>query len=736
MDRKTFFGRDREVRSLLSLVLAEQLVVLFGKSGMGKSSLINAGLSGVLHERGYFPMTVRVGDQASGPVAALVDGVRTAAATAGVEIVGADDSDLWTFFRTAEFWSRTDDLLQPVLVLDQFEELFTLHAPEARQEFILQFAELVRGRDATGRSQTWSRSGRLDSGRAPPKILLALREDHLADLDELARDVPGILKHRFRIGGLDADNAHRAIIEPAMLDDPALDTPAFTYSETALQHILAFLTTHRHAGEAVVGGEVEPVQLQLICQYVEEGVRSRGVGRGVDGRVEVTLEDLGGDKQLQRVLEDFYERTLASIDSPWQRRRVRRLCERRLISAGGRRLTEAEDEIETTHGVSKDRLRDLVNARLLRPEPRLGGVFYELSHDTLVGPILRSRGRRIVRGRVVVAAASGFLLAWLGPWWLITGAEERAEAQFDQFAASGLPGRDDPDLFDEVVGSRFREIRQQIDHGLQSRQGYGALVHALVEVGARYPMYSYSVQSLRDSITTAFVARYDLQPPSEAEDTSLNPRVLIEGGTFTMGSADDSPRHRVTLSAFRIQQHEVTNEEYERFDPGGGCAGEPKQPVVCVTWYESMAYAAWLGGTLPTEAQWEFAARGEAGREYPWGPEEPSCDRAVSGECGRSSPDTVMSRPAGATPEGVHDLAGNASEWVSDWYDNYSDAAAVDPFGPVSGSMRVSRGGSFNVGANYLRGSDRYSSHPRYGSDLVGFRVAWPGPVVGRSTRN
>ena len=152
IDRDTFFGRTREKRSVLSLVLAERLVVLFGKSGTGKSSLINAGLIEPLRELGHFVMTVRIADRTRDPVDGLLAGVRTAADEDKVEIINGDMSGLEAFFRTAEFWSADNDLLQPVLVVDQFEELFTLHAPEPRRDFIRQLGELMRGRASSARS--------------------------------------------------------------------------------------------------------------------------------------------------------------------------------------------------------------------------------------------------------------------------------------------------------------------------------------------------------------------------------------------------------------------------------------------------------------------------------------------------------------------------------------------------------------------------------------------------------
>ncbi len=362
LDRKTFFGRDRESRTLLSLVLGEALVVLFGKSGLGKSSLINAGLAEPLRRRGYFPMMVRLGDRDTGPLGGIFDGVRSAARDAEVDLLriddgvededALDDSSLWRFFKTTELWSQSNDPLRPVLILDQFEELFTLHQPKARRELIAQLAELVRGRATPGERSTAGRA--LDEGPPDLKLVISLREDFLANLEELARDIPGILHNRYRLGPLTLDGARRAIVEPARLDDEAFETVPFSYREEAVEEIVTFLGKRRLGEETVETEEVEPVQLQLICQYLEEKVRDRKVVR----KGEISDTDLGGERHMQRVLEGFYDRTVRSIRSPAERRAVRRLCEKRLISGGGRRLTEDEEEIERRFKISKDLLRE------------------------------------------------------------------------------------------------------------------------------------------------------------------------------------------------------------------------------------------------------------------------------------------------------------------------------------------------------------------------------------------
>ena len=130
----------------------------------------------------------------------------------------------------------------------------------------------------------------------------------------------------------------------------------------------------------------------------------------------------------------------------------------------------------------------------------------------------------------------------------------------------------------------------------------------------------------------------------------------------------------------------------------------------------------------PTEAQWEFAARGTEGREYPWGDAEPTCELANFTTCG-SELKAVGIHPSGATPEGVEDLAGNVREWCADWYAGYpgGDAAIeTDPSGPDLGSARVLRGGSFPFTPGFLRSANRNGNlDPEYSYRYLGFRVVW-----------
>ena len=211
---------------------------------------------------------------------------------------------------------------------------------------------------------------------------------------------------------------------------------------------------------------------------------------------------------------------------------------------------------------------------------------------------------------------------------------------------------------------------------------------------------------------------------------------------------DESPVHGVRLKAYRIGRYPVTVGEYLRFIEARGYEDKTfwssggfgqwqapdeweeqlehgNRPVVGVSWFEAAAYATWAGSRLPTEAEWERAARGPKGRRYPWGDEEPDRSRMNydKSKVGHPTPVGVYAR--GATPDGILDMAGNVWEWCSDWHDEdyYSEAASDSHQGPSTGEFRVVRGGCWDGGARYCRSAYRGGYAPEGRIFLVGFRV-------------
>ncbi|MEM9455848.1 MAG: SUMF1/EgtB/PvdO family nonheme iron enzyme [Myxococcota bacterium] len=232
--------------------------------------------------------------------------------------------------------------------------------------------------------------------------------------------------------------------------------------------------------------------------------------------------------------------------------------------------------------------------------------------------------------------------------------------------------------------------------------------------------------------------------------------VEVPGGEFEMGSnafSNEQPIRQVWVDTFWIDETEVTVEAYKEcvdagvctepstgtycnWSQGGPVAGRENHPVNCVSWFQAEAYCEWVqGGTkrLPTEAEWEKAARGTDGRVYPWGDTpQPSCDRLVMSDaaaggagCGTGATWEVGSMPLGASPYGVQDMAGNVWEWVADWYGYYDAGETNNPVGPRNGTSRVLRGGSwFFDFTSIFRAAYRDSNDPTDSGNGVGLRCA------------
>ena len=212
---------------------------------------------------------------------------------------------------------------------------------------------------------------------------------------------------------------------------------------------------------------------------------------------------------------------------------------------------------------------------------------------------------------------------------------------------------------------------------------------------------------------------------------------FLMGDNFNEGSSDERPVHAVYLDSYNISKYEVTFEQYDKFceetfrnKPNDEGWGRGNRPVIYVNWDDAKAFCEWLSQktgkniNLPTEAQWEKAARGTDQRRYPWGNSDPNCGIVNYNNCyGTTRP--VGSYPTGVSPYGVHDMAGNVWEWCSDWYSStyYSESPYNNPTGPSSGSYKIRRGGSWDNGANKVRCTYRYPNPPSSGGRKLGFRL-------------
>jgi serine/threonine-protein kinase len=301
----------------------------------------------------------------------------------------------------------------------------------------------------------------------------------------------------------------------------------------------------------------------------------------------------------------------------------------------------------------------------------------------------------------------------------------------------------------------------------------------LLLAGCNPPLGPVSDTGSQTALKTPTLNLEDQTKATPGENILIRPAddavmVFVPGGTFTMGSseeeiaaavelcqqyllfgscmrsrfADEAPQHQVTLDSFWIDQTEVTNAQYSQCVASGNCRRaacfhdfpihESDQPVGCVSWYDAQAFCEWAGGRLPTEAEWEYAARGSQGFIFPWGYEfDPTrtnyCDvnctyrwRDDSFNDGFSWPAPAASFPSGVSWCGALDMAGNNWEWVADWYapDYYANSPTQNPQGPEEGTLRVLRGGSCHFFPPYLRTARRSANPPTSVYASGGFRCA------------
>jgi hypothetical protein len=427
IDRELFRGRKQEIDHVLHSILTVDLFVVYAISGVGKTSLLTAGVLEPLRHRQFFPVIIRLNDPTTPPVALIDAQIRSAGDSAeGIAVSrhpstrGVEPSSLWDLLSGLEIW-RGNTLQRPVLIFDQFEELFTLDWSDEHRD------GLIEGLGQILRHHLSEQPARGGGEPLPPpdvKVILIVREDSLGELEALAAHVPQIMRHRFRLDGLAPDQARAAICDPAEVNDARLITDRFSYSDDAAQTILDFLRAREVHGRPAPTRSIDPSQLQIICHHIERSIVPRKRDEvDSDSTVEISEADLGGKEGLERILRDFYRNELATF-SPKERKLVRRLCEAGLINRYGRRLSLEEGQICAEFGLTKATLERLVDRRLLRAEPRVGSIYYELAHDTLTTPIIayrdearsarRRRWRRLfgaVFGLFCLVAALAFVVA-------------------------------------------------------------------------------------------------------------------------------------------------------------------------------------------------------------------------------------------------------------------------------------------------------------------------------------
>ena len=389
--RQYFFGREGEIGELTRRVQRKQLTVLFGQSGLGKTSILNAGVVPRLRAEGYCPVYVRVdyGSSAPPPAEQIKQAVFRATAGSGAWTrPGSAErgESLWEFLhhRDDELRDAEGRSVIPLLIFDQFEEIFTLaqadDAGRARAtEFIADLADLVENRPPRALEARMEADDgvaeRFDFARADYRILIALREDYLAHLEGLKSAMPSITQNRMRLARMTGEQALDAVLKPG---------GSLVTAEVA-ESIVRFVA----GGAELRNAEVEPSLLSLICRELNNA-------RIAQGKTTISIDVLAGSNAT--ILGEFYERALA--DQPAA---LRKVIEDALLTDSGYRENIAEERVLKAFAAAAAQpdaataLATLVNRRLLRIEERLDVRRVELTHDVLCSVVKASRAERLER---------------------------------------------------------------------------------------------------------------------------------------------------------------------------------------------------------------------------------------------------------------------------------------------------------------------------------------------------
>ena len=386
-----FNGRRHETAALRRLVAEGPLTILFGASGLGKTSLLQAGLFPAVRSDHLLPVLVRLDfrEESAPFIGQLTRALQAALTAGGVDAPSLQNAgSLWEYLHRAdlELWSSQNRLLTPLFVLDQFEEVFTLGAahPAAIASFRTDLADLVENRLPTGLAQRVLRdeaaTSQLSLDRQRYKVLLSFREDFLPAVEGWKRDIPSIVRNRLRLLPMSGDQAFDAVHKTA----PHLASRDM--ARRVVSFVAASKTQERDPPVDVAELNVEPALLSLVCH----GLNERRKEQHKPAFDEELLQGTG-----QAVVEDFYQNAVASLPD-----NVQRFITRELITESGFRKPCDLDDARKVHGIADAQLRLLEDRRLIRREWARGSERVELTHDLLTPVVREHRARQRLADRV------------------------------------------------------------------------------------------------------------------------------------------------------------------------------------------------------------------------------------------------------------------------------------------------------------------------------------------------
>ncbi|HEY3177722.1 MAG TPA: ATP-binding protein [Casimicrobiaceae bacterium] len=531
-DTHFFFGRDSEISDLLARTNRSLLTLLYGRAGLGKTSLVRAGLAPRLMARGFFPVYLRpraLLEDGRDPVAEVIRTVAAAAKAHNVEATGTFEApSLWELFHreSFDFWDANNRIVTPVLVFDQFEEVFqildeTSAAVPKIKALLDSLSELVENRVPArlgAMDLPNSDEYRFEMARADYRVILSFREDYLPQVRQLRTIVPSVIENHLRLEPLDGEQA-REVVQGAgkMLVDAtaaALLVRSVGHQAGLLQLLLGSSARGANPSESTLRDlVVEPAILSVVCFYLNTERQLRG-----QQTIDVGLVKL---KKPEDIFDEYYRWATAGAGPA-----VRRFVETALVTADGQRVLYPVRALDAQPPAVKDGVDKLLERGVLRREWFGGEERLEVSHDLLLRPIMdaqqntfRDRDRKRATTRFGVAAV---LIAFvLGGAWYVNSAEQRTQAERSQRKAAieaamvaTLPSWDGKNEMAGLIDAahaartpdeRAKALEQVLQYAVTS--GSNEATRALPTFAATYAQLEIDRESNRPGSYSAVVAR-------------------------------------------------------------------------------------------------------------------------------------------------------------------------------------------------------------------------------------
>jgi formylglycine-generating enzyme required for sulfatase activity len=728
-DARFFYGREAEIQGLLRHLRHHNSLFVIGPSGSGKSSLVFAGLVPKLHERQPGQWLVRSMRPGSDPMWSLREALDGSPASASPTVKAYREL-------VASALAQHPPVLRLLLVVDQFEELFTQAEKPQQAAFITALKSLQGVETCT--------------------LLLAMRADFYPDL--MNSDLwPVDVGQRLEIAPLRGGALRQAIQQPAAdvgvhleasllerlladaADEPGVlplvqETMVLLWGD--MQRRLLPLSAYERLGGAPSTGSPVP------ASQVQAGQAGRsGLAVAIAEKADATLAELPPDEQA--IARRIFLRLVQFGEGRADTRRQQLVSALRAASdepllldqtlhhlAGNRLVTLSGEEGDT------DRQVDLAHEALINGWPRLGEWLWERREAEQTRRRLEAKAAEWVRLKGVGGLLDGVGLREAERWLESSdatdlGYSETLPALVEASRAAIEEAKREKEATHQRELEQAQALAQEQQRRAEAQVRAARRLRWLVALLVLLALVAPGIWSYRQVLR--LMARGEMVP--------------LPGGHVTIGSAeevafaDETPAWSTDVASFKIERFEVSNRQYRLCVRAGTCT-KPQDtssyerddlldyPVVTVTAFQAAAYCRWLGRRLPSEVEWEWAARGAEGHNWPWGDPPPDEERLnVSFDpSGGENLQPVDSHRNGATPDGVFNLAGNVMEWTASLYQPYPydplEALWADGNPNTAPDNLVIRGGSFMTGLQQARPTARLEAKPSAQREDLGFRCA------------